>query len=79
MMMVQLVISETFTQPISLISATVVGLAKKYLLSKKDWRPDFKYSEDIVWIIDFQTIMLMSTLSFPPFVIIQPFLIYIEF
>jgi len=78
MMVAQLVLNEGLAKPFSLLSASVVGLAKR-AIGKEDWRPNFKYSEEIVWIIYFQTIMLISTMSFPPFVILQPVLIYIIF
>ena len=78
MMVAQLVITEAVAMPITLCGYSVMGLAKK-AYGIKDWRPIFKYSEDIVWIIYFQTILLLSTISFPPFVLVQPFLIYIIF
>jgi hypothetical protein len=33
-----------------MLAAAIVGFAKK-ANGKKDWRPPFKYSDDVVWII----------------------------
>jgi hypothetical protein len=42
----------------------------KIIKREKDWRPVFKETGEIVWIIYYQLILLMANILFPYFAIV---------
>ena len=78
-MFAQLVITETFAKPATLIGASVFAYFKGVLKDDPDWNPKMKVAEEVVWIIYFQTINLFAIIYSPYFALIQPILIYIIF
>ena len=64
----------------SLLAIGMKGLiVGRVLCQKKDWRPEFQESDQIVWLIYYQLSMNMSTIMFPHLILVQPFLFAIVF
>jgi len=54
MMFLQLILTETVSKTITLLTSGIVPFIKnKLLLKKTEWRPEFKQSEEIVWVLYF--------------------------
>lgn len=49
------------------------------MLKKEDWQPEFKDSEEIVWIIYYSLIINLTVILFPYVALIQPVLIFLVF
>ena len=79
-MFLQLILTETISKAITLLTAFIVPLVKdKLVLKKKKWRPEFKQSEEIVWVLYFQLVIWFSLILCPYIALIQPVCIWIVF
>ena len=74
----QLLVTETVAKPITLTVAAAVGLVKR-CAGQKLWRPPFKESEEIVWVLYYQMVIWFTMIYFPYIAILQFFFIYIVF
>jgi len=58
-------------KPITLLSGALVPyVLKKKILRKEDWRPEFRESEEIVWLLYYQMTVLFATVGYPPTVLL---------
>ena len=55
----------------------MAALAKKVLLRKKEWKAQFKESEEIVWIMNYQLELMFVMILFPHIAIFTPILVYL--
>ena len=66
MMFLQLILTETVSKTITLLTSGIVPFIKnKLLLKKTEWRPEFKQSEEIVWVLYFQLVIWFSLVLCP--------------
>ena len=77
MQVVQMLLTETVAKPISLFGTGLASyLVKKVALSQRKWRPPFKESEEIVWLLYYMMVNFFASIFFPFSVLVQPFAIY---
>ena len=77
MQFMQLIVTESIAKPATLFVGSVIGFAKKVVLKKKDWNPEFLEAEEIVWMLYYALAINLSVIFFPYNVLIQPILISI--
>ena len=72
-LILQLIFTEISVKIFSMLATSLLSIVlKKWILSKEDWRPPVKESEEIVWVIGFQLTMFFGSIVFPYFALIQP-------
>ena len=80
MMIVQMVVTESLTKPFTFLFTSIKSFFIDHkIMSKDDWKPEFKETEEIVWLIYYQLTILLAVIYLPYFVLAQPFLIYLIF
>ena len=80
MQFLQLVLIEPFTKVgILLFTGVLYWIGFKGILQRENWRPMFKESEEIVWMLNFQLKLLFTCILFPHIFLLAPLLYYILF
>ena len=73
----QLIAQETIVKALVFLGKGVgFFILKRVILCKQIWKPDFKTSEEIVWVLYYQVLMWFSIIIFPSLAIAQPLLLY---
>jgi len=65
MMLMQLIITETVAKSLTLAAKSLIGVLKRVILRTKKWKSKFSESEEIVWVLYYQSALWFSTIFFP--------------
>ena len=80
MQIVQMVLTETAIKPISLFGSGLAAYIIKLITNNQEkWRPPFKESEEIVWLLYYMMVNFFASIFFPFSVLVQPLAIYFLF